>query len=401
MNSIWRFLPFLAVTLTVDVGLHLFLYRRLVRAVTGQRGLRLAGGILFGLLGALLALGPMIQRAAHGPATLAVRGGYLWMGVSFYLFLSLSVFELAFALERWMRRTPPKTAPAAPADPAAEEQPADPGRRELFRRAAGLGAMAITAPAVVDGVWSAFSPPQISTVEVKLPNLPKALSGLSFVQFSDVHVGAWIDERFLRELAERAQALKPDFFAITGDLMDGSVARLGSTVGLLGALRSRYGTYFVTGNHEYYSGVDEWVPALRGMGMTVLRNQRVELGDKGASLDLVGVDDWGARRQGFGDGYDLDAALRDAEPGRARILMAHQPTNFAGAVERGVGLQVSGHTHGGQLWPWLYLVRMVYPYTAGRYTLNDSTIYVSRGCGFWGPPMRLGVPPELVRYVLV
>jgi predicted MPP superfamily phosphohydrolase len=265
----------------------------------------------------------------------------------------------------------------------------------------GLGAAAFAAPAVLDGVWTAFRPPEVSTVQVRLPNLPRALSGMSFVQLTDIHVGPWVDARFLQEIIDRSQALRPDFFAITGDLMDGDVAQLGPTVGLLGKLQSRFGTFFVTGNHEYYSGVEQWVPALRGMGMTVLRNQRVSLGDSSASLDLVGVDDWGAHRQGFASGYDLQAALAGAEPGRARILLAHQPKGFEEAVQGGVGLQVSGHTHGGQLWPWRYLVPLVYPYFSGRYTLGESTIYVSRGCGFWGPPVRLGVPAEIVRVVLV
>ncbi|HYX90913.1 MAG TPA: metallophosphoesterase, partial [Myxococcaceae bacterium] len=242
------------------------------------------------------------------------------------------------------------------------------------------------------------SPPELTEVAVQLPGLPRALDGFSIVQLSDIHLGNLVERRFLEELVRRANALRPDLVAITGDLVDGNVPTLGPAVAALAELRARSGTFFVTGNHEYYSGDEEWTAFLQRMGVAVLRNRHVRIGDPGASFDLVGVDDWGARR--IGRGYDLEAALAGRDPDQPAVLLAHQPANFREAARKGIGLQLSGHTHGGQVFPFTVFVRLAWEYPAGLYDLGASRIYVSRGCGFWGPPMRLGSPPELVKVVL-
>jgi uncharacterized protein len=248
------------------------------------------------------------------------------------------------------------------------------------------------------GAWRAFHPPEIAEVPVRLPGLPRALDGFSIVQLTDVHVGNLVERRFLEDLVHRTNALRPDLVAITGDLVDGDVPSLGPAVAALSELRSRHGTFFVTGNHDYYSGDSQWTAFLQQIGLQVLRNRHVRIGDSGASFDLIGVDDWGARRGG--EGYDLEAAVAGRDPTRPSVLLAHQPANFEEAVKKGIGLQVSGHTHGGQLFPFTVLVGLGWEYTAGLYRVGESHIYVSRGCGFWGPPMRVGSPPELVNIVL-
>jgi hypothetical protein len=236
---------------------------------------------------------------------------------------------------------------------------------------------------------------------VKLPHLPAALSGLTLVQLTDIHAGAWVDRRFVEDLVERSNALKPDAVAITGDLVDGSIADLAPMIAPLMNLRSRFGTFFVTGNHEFYSGADEWCAELSRMGLKVLRNERTLLGDASASIDLIGVDDSSASSRGFTPGYDLGAAMKGRDPARASVLLAHQPRRVDEAAAAGIGLQLSGHTHGGQIWPWSYAVRLAFPYFRGRYQVDEMTLYVSRGCGFWGPPVRVGAPPEIVKIVLV
>jgi predicted MPP superfamily phosphohydrolase len=198
----------------------------------------------------------------------------------------------------------------------------------------------------------------------------------------------------------RCNALKPDLVAVTGDLVDGSVTDLGPHVAALRNLGSRFGTFFITGNHEYYSGDEEWCTALEGMGLTVLRNRHVTLGDAGGQLDLVGVDDWSAGVERGRRAYDLDRALAGRNKDRAAVLLAHQPRDFEKAVQNGIGLQLSGHTHGGQLFPGTLFIPMLWPRPAGHFTLGDGHLYVSRGTGFWGPPMRVGAPPEIVKVVL-
>jgi predicted MPP superfamily phosphohydrolase len=208
----------------------------------------------------------------------------------------------------------------------------------------------------------------------------------------------------VRRIVDQTNALRPDVVAVTGDLVDGTVAELGNAVSHLGRLQARYGVYFVTGNHEYYSGVDAWIAELRRLGLRVLRNERVRIGDAGASIDLAGVDDWSAGRFGNGHGPRLDAALAGREPDRSLVLLAHQPRGVDEAVRSGVELQVSGHTHGGQIFPFSLIVGAVYPYLAGLYAHAEDgaagQIFVSRGVGYWGPPLRLGSPPEIPKIVL-
>lgn len=262
---------------------------------------------------------------------------------------------------------------------------------------AGLAGVAVSAY----GSWRAYHPPDVRDIPVRLPNLPRALEGLTLVQLTDIHIGGVIQRRFIDDLVARTNALKPDVIAITGDLVDGSVDALGGFAGGLGRLSARYGTWFVTGNHDYYSGANAWVAFLEGLGIHVLRNRSVSIGDGAASFQLAGVDDWSAHRMGE-RGYDLDAALRDVRPDRASVLLAHQPSNFDEVARRGVGLQVSGHTHGGQMFPGNLMGDLIWgERNAGLSRTGDSLIYVSRGCGFVGPPMRVGAPPEIARLVLL
>ncbi len=227
------------------------------------------------------------------------------------------------------------------------------------------------------------------------------MNGLTLVQLTDVHVGPTIGRAFIETIVAHTNALHPDVIAITGDLVDGSVAELADAVAPLGQLRARHGVYFVTGNHEYFSGATPWIAELTRLGIRCLRNERVSIGDGAASFELAGVDDHSGARSGEdGHGEDLPRALANLDPEREVVLMAHQPRSVFAASRFGVGLQISGHTHGGQLWPFSYLVRLQQPFLAGLHRHGDTQIYVSRGTGYWGPPMRLGAPAEITQFVL-
>jgi predicted MPP superfamily phosphohydrolase len=242
--------------------------------------------------------------------------------------------------------------------------------------------------------------PRIVDVEIKLPRLPRALSGFTIAQITDVHVGPFVDHRFVGEVVRRVNHLAPDLVAITGDLVDGSLRRFRDGVAPLAELRSPHGTYFVTGNHEYYSGVDGWLDHLRSLGVRVLRNERVTIARNDNAFDLVGIDDHESRRY-RGHGPDLPRALAGRDPSRAVVLMAHQPRQVRIAARHGVDLQISGHTHGGQIWPWHAAVRLQQGgLLAGHYRFGDTQLYVSRGTGYVGPAIRFGAPAEISRIVL-
>lgn len=244
--------------------------------------------------------------------------------------------------------------------------------------------------------------PRLVEVEIPVARLPEALHGFSIAQISDVHVGPTIRRGFVERLVSRVNRLEADLIAITGDLVDGSVLQLSSHTAPLAKLAARHGTYFVTGNHEYYSGEAEWTREIRRLGMTVLKNEHVVLEHDGASLVLAGVTDYGAHRFDPSQRSDPAAALEGA-PGNAgaKVLLAHQPSSAQAAEHAGFDVQISGHTHGGQFWPWNHFVRFFQPFTAGLHRLKNLWIYVSRGTGYWGPPNRFGVPSEITRIRLV
>jgi len=382
---------------------HLYLYRRLVRQlVHGPLARWLAVGVLVvltGILGFRRTVVDLLPEGAEGPLSIAM---YTWMGVALCLGIALFLVDTGQGLAALVQRVRPPPRRAAPLAevPAPPPPQADEARRRFLGQAVAGGAFVAGGGLAAYGSWRAFSPPIVTELAVKVPKLPKALDGLSIVQLTDIHVGHFMQRRYMDALVQQANALRPDLFAITGDLVDGDVASLGGHVSALAELKSRYGSYFVTGNHDYYSGDEEWSAFLETLGIEVLRNRHVRIGDTGASFDLVGVDDWSGGRRRHKTGYDLDQALAGREPDRAAVLLAHQPANFKVAAERGVDLQISGHTHGGQLVPMTLLVGLAWEHSAGLYTHCDSSIYVSRGCGFWGPPMRVGSPPEIVKLVL-
>ncbi len=256
--------------------------------------------------------------------------------------------------------------------------------------------------ATVVGFIDARRRPRVVEVEVPLAGLPPELDGFTIAQISDVHIGPTIKRDFVRGIVDIVNSLHADLIAITGDLVDGSVEQLGVHVEPLSRLRSRHGTYFVTGNHEYYSGAAAWIAELRRLGLQVLLNEHRLLSHAGASLLLAGVTDYSAQQFDPAQRSDPQAALAGAPADvRPRVLLAHQPRTAAAAADAGFDLQLSGHTHGGQFWPWNLFVRLQQPFTAGLHRLGGLWVYTSRGSGYWGPPKRLGVPSEISRVRLV
>jgi uncharacterized protein len=255
-----------------------------------------------------------------------------------------------------------------------------------------LAAIAIT----LIGLWNARRTAAVVVIDVPIRDLPAGLHGFSIAQVSDIHIGPTIRRGYLQAIVDAVNRLGVDMVAVTGDLVDGTVDELGRHVAPLAGLRSRHGTYFVTGNHEYYCGAHAGITELRRLGVCVLINEHVVLEHGEASLLVAGVTDYGAHHFDPSHRSDPHAALHEApDHARIRVLLAHQPRSAAAAALAGFHLQLSGHTHGGQFLPWNFLVRLQQPFTAGLHRLKDLWVYTGRGTGYWGPPKRFGAPSEI------
>jgi predicted MPP superfamily phosphohydrolase len=383
----WVRVVFGVVFLAALVAAVIYMYRRTVRDTVTTPWIR---GVMGTLLGVLFLSVPALRFAFRDdlPPTWATTLVLIGWGILLYTLLTLVVVDV---VRRFARRQKPADAQATTPESAE--------RRLFLARAAATGALAVGSGAASFGTWRAFTPPEVTEVPVRLPGLPKALEGFTIVHLTDIHVGPIIQERFVDQLVASANGAKPDLVAITGDLVDGSPDLLGRSVARLRNLQSKFGTYFVSGNHDYYSGWERWQRALEGMDIEVLRNRRVRIGDLDASFDLIGVDDWSAR--GY-DGYDLAQALDGRDETRASVLLAHQPNNLDAVAAAKIGLQLSGHTHGGQLFPATLIGDVIWgSRNTGLSRHGDSWLYTSRGCGFVGPPMRVGAPPEVVKVILL
>lgn len=320
--------------------------------------------------------------AARGPLLVA----YSWLGLlMFFIVLLLGVELLRFVagLITW-----------------GNDAPTDPERRLTLTRmlsgAVALGVTGLGGASVMGGLREIA----VKRVDVPLPRLARALDGFRVVQLSDLHIGPTLAPDFVDRIVERVNALEPDLVVITGDLVDGSVDHLGGYVERLRHLRSGHGTFFVTGNHEYYAGAEEWVTFLRQMGIRVLDNERVSIETGENAFDLAGVHDYAGSQLDARFAPDFEKALGGRDPNREVILLAHQPKAVFDAERYGVGLILSGHTHGGQIWPWNHLVPLQQPVVAGLARLGQTFVYVSSGTGYWGPPMRLGTNAEITHIVL-
>ncbi len=379
MSRVGSFVIFLVIALSLLGGLHYYFWARLVRDTAMPAPWRQLATAALWALGLSMPASMILWRTHHPLGRILAWPAFVWMGMLVLLAVSLlgtDVVRLLLRVSGGVR---------------------DPERRLLLARVLGAAAATVSAGLGALALFEGTKRVGVREIEVTLPRLPKALDGFTIVQLTDIHVGGQtIHRAFIEEMVATTNGLDADVVAITGDLVDGSVDELREHVAPLSSLRARHGVFFVTGNHEYYAGVDEWMAHLPTLGLRVLRNERVSVGDGAASFDLAGIDDFNAR--GYpGHGPDLARAVDGRDPSRELVLLAHQPRAIHEAARLGVGLQLSGHTHGGQIWPWTYAVRLQQPYVAGLRRHGHTQLYVSRGTGYWGPPMRLGAPAEITR----
>jgi predicted MPP superfamily phosphohydrolase len=267
--------------------------------------------------------------------------------------------------------------------------------------ASALAVPALTALLTLIGYANARRVARVRDVEIPIASLPPALAGFTIAQITDVHVGPTIERDHVDAVVDAVNALDADLVAITGDLVDGSVPELSHHTAPLGRIVARHGVYFVTGNHEYYSGVQPWIAELRRLGIRVLLNEHVVVEHEGERVVVAGVTDVSAHHFVPAHRSDPQKAIAGAPADAVKLLLAHQPRSAPAASSAGFDLQLSGHTHGGQFLPWNFFVRFQQPFTAGLARLGRLWVYTSRGTGYWGPPKRLGAPSEITRLRLV
>ncbi|MGA5200463.1 metallophosphoesterase [Streptomyces variegatus] len=432
-------------------ALHWYAWRRLVRDTTRPGSLpRRAGSGVFAA-GALLTVAAVAAetRAPFLLQQILAWPGYLWVALFLYLVLALLTGEAVRpALQRPLVRrrgtdtheeahpsvgavaaspgdsgadrnqelvaageprpvtaghgasgtTTPETAatvtmvehPRTP-EPGSLPRPGtgDPSRRLFVSRVIGGSAAALAVGTVGYGTYGVLRGPKVKRVTVPLAKLPRSAHGYRIAVVSDIHLGPVLGRGFAQRVVDTINATQPDLIAVVGDLVDGSVKDLSPAAEPLAGLRARHGAFFVTGNHEYYSGAEQWVEKVRDLGLRPLENARTEL----PGFDLAGVNDLAGTDEG--QGPDFTRALGDRDRSRAAVLLAHQPIVIHDAVRHGVDLQLSGHTHGGQLWPGNLIADLTNPTLAGLERYGDTQLYVSRGAGAWGPPVRVGAPSDI------
>lgn len=415
-------LIFLGVVLLVVGPIHWYLWRRLIKDTTTPGRARKVATIAFLALPTALLAAFLVPRIFGTENSYLISlVGYMWLAVLFYLLLILLALELPrlVVLRALTRR-------AATPDPLAAEATLAPepamamamnaaggkgssrdlkeapitvpppenggggvGRRLLLARGTAIFA-GLTASSIVGfGVKTALGPPVLKRVRIPLARLPRSMDGYKIALVSDIHLGPLTGLKHSNRIVEEINGMDADLVAIVGDLVDGGVAELGSQAAPLGRLRGKDGAFFVTGNHEYYSGVDEWTTELDRLGITVLRNERVEI----RGLDVAGVDDITGEQ--FNGGPDFGKALDDRDQSKPVVLLAHQPILAHEAARYKVDLQLSGHTHGGQMVPFNYVAALQQPVISGLGEVDGTKVYVTNGAGFWGPPVRVGAPPDI------
>jgi uncharacterized protein len=345
-----------SIALAIYSVAHLYIWWRLALPLSSP-GWQVATGVLAVFAPSF----PVMMRARRrftresGRPWLIV--GYLWFGFVIYLLLGALVSHLAVGLGASARQA-----------------------------AQWCGAAAILI--VVGGAANVARGPVVKRVRVPLGNLPVA--SYTIAHLTDVHIGSLIGREFAETLVRRVNALRPDLIVITGDLIDGSLSELRDHIEPLRGLRARDGVYAVTGNHEYYWNIEPWLSHLRSLGIRVLRNEHVTIAD---AFELAGVDD-------ATYGEDVPRAVAGRNPELPLVLLAHHPRTIKRAVIAGVDLQLSGHTHGGQLLPWGWLARLWDPKVSGLGRFGRTWLYVSHGTGFWGPPLRVGTRCEIAAVTL-
>jgi uncharacterized protein len=362
--------------------LHAYIGWRILPDLPVGPELRIVGVVFLLVSFGLMLLGLLARSLPRGPRLDRVAAAALFTAGFFSSLLVFTLLRDVVLLAAWL--------------PLSAEY------FQMLETASAVLVVGLTVFATGVGFANARRRARVKRVDIPLSNLPPALHGFSIAQISDIHVGPTIKRGYVDAIVDAVNALGADLIAVTGDLVDGPVQDLAPHTAPLARLSARHGAFFVTGNHEYYSGERAWTAEFKRLGLRVLLNEHVVVLHQGAPVVIAGVTDYSSHHFNAAQRSDPAAAVAGAPSNAAaKILLAHQPRSAAAAATAGFDLQLSGHTHGGQFWPWTLFVRFQQPFTAGLHRLNDLWVYISRGTGYWGPPNRFGSPSEITLLRLV
>jgi len=395
---VWFFIIFFAISavLATYITLRLF-YRASFRRIWKF-------AIAFGIVGTLFLPVIMIilRRTGvnNGFIDVFVWCGYLGVGFLSFVFTYVVIRDLLWLPARAFNKIRAQISKSKQKK-AASDPVENPSRRGFLVNSMNYGILATAALSTGYGIAEAKQTPQVKEVPVLIPNLPASFEGFRIVQITDVHISPTFRRSGVQDIVAVVNTLNADIVALTGDLVDGTVKQLADDAAPLGKIKSALGKYFVTGNHEYYSGAIEWIEEVRRLGFSVLINEHRIITSGKHKMLLAGVTDYRAGRMLPDHQSDPHKALKAAPAADVKILLAHQPKNIFDAARAGYDLQISGHTHGGQFFPWNLLVGFSQPYVSGLHKHANTQIYVSRGTGYWGPPVRVGSPSEITLIKLV
>ena len=373
---------FLLLPVFLLVFLHAYIAWRILPDLPVGLELRVVGAVALLISCGLMLLGLVARSLASRPSSDRISAAALFTAGFFSSLLVFTLLRDVVLLAAWL--------------------PLSAEHFQMLATASAVFVVGLAVFATVVGFANARRRARVKRVEIPLPNLPHALNGFSIVQISDIHVGRTIKRGYVEAIVDAVNALNADLIAVTGDLVDGAVQDLAPHTEPLARLRARHGAFFVTGNHEYYSGEPAWTAEFKRLGLRVLLNEHVVVLHQGAPVVVAGVTDYSSHHFNAAQRSDPAAAVAGAPSNAAaKILLAHQPRSAAAAATAGFDLQLSGDTHGGQFWPWTLFVRLQQPFTAGLHRLNNLWVYISRGTGYWGPPNRFGAPSEITLLHLV
>ncbi len=390
MTKTLIFIVFFSVVTIIVLSIHYYLWLRLIKD-TGLSGLYKNIGtyslIVFAISLPIALLADKILPLKYSFPLLWLS--YFWIGYMMLLFFSLfSMDMIKIPIYIFQKLT------------MTGDEITNPGRREFISGVIASSASTIVLISSGIGVKNYYSNAVVKTFNVSLKGLPKAFKNFKIVQISDLHLGQMMTKKTLEQIVGQVNSLKPDLIAITGDLTDGPTGKLLSEADPLKNLKAEKGIYFVTGNHEYYSGVEKWTLAIDKMEIKVLNNENIKIRREDNYFYLAGVTDHEGKNFGREHASDFKKALSGLENGKKKILLAHQPIAVQKASEYGTDLVLAGHTHGGQIWPFNYFVYLQQPYLKGFYDYNGTKLYVNQGTGCWGPPVRLGSKNEITQIIL-